>query len=191
MDYTSLGAVIYPQVAGLKRRVQSRINTQLQRRVRMLLRRQGLAQSGTYLWGANETRLNNNGVLSLTEDVYAYRQNAAHGLTVRTAATFDMGTGRIYGLSELFKTGVDYITPISQEISRQIMEQNIPLLREFVQIGPNQEYYLTETDLVIYFQTYDYTPYYVGIPAFPIAVESLRDFIDPRSLLYRLLPPRQ
>ncbi|MDP3488276.1 MAG: RsiV family protein [Bacillota bacterium] len=190
MDYAGLGTVVYPQVAGLKSRVQNRINTQLRRRICLLLRRQGQGQPNICLWGSNETQLNNNGVLSLTEDVYSYRQNAAHGLTMRTAATFDVVTGQVCGLSELFKTGADYITPISQEIRRQIDEQDIPLLREFTHIGPNQEYFLTETNLVIYFQTYDYTPYYVGIPKFPIAIESLRDLIDTRSLLHRLLPAK-
>jgi len=190
MEYATLGAVIYPRVEGLRNsRVQKHINTLLKRRVRSLLRRQGFGQPNTYLWGVNETRLNASGVLSITEDIYAYREHAAHGLTMRTAATFDLVSGRLYTLSELFRSGLDYITPISQEIKRQIEEKKIPLLRDFAFIAPNQEYYIAATALVVYFQTYDYTPYYVGIPEFPIPLDSLIDYLDEPSPLHRLIQP--
>ena len=102
--------------------------------------------------------------------------------------TVNVQTGRNYLLSQLFKPGVDYITPISNEIKRQIKERDIPLIAEFTAIAPNQTYFLHEDNLVIYFAIYEYTPYYVGIPEFPIPIVSLRDLIGPTSPLYRFLP---
>ncbi len=164
------GAVVYPQVTALKRRrVTQRINLLLSRKMRALLRHQSYSERDVYVWGDNTTHLNMNGILSLAMEVYA--------------------TGRNYLLSQLFKPGVDYITPISDEIKRQIKERDIPLIAEFTAIKPNQPYFLHEDDLVIYFAIYEYTPYYVGIPEFPIPIASLRDLIDVRSPLYRFLPP--
>lgn len=183
------GAVVYPQVTALRRRATERINLLLRHKMRRLLRQQSYSERDVYVWGDNTTKLNMNGILSLIMEVYAYRKGAAHGLALRDSATMNIRTGRNYLLSELFKPGVDYITPISEEIKRQIKERDIPLITEFAAIGPNQPYFLHEDDLVIYFAIYEYTPYYVGIPEFPIPIASLRDLIGPASPLYRFLPP--
>lgn len=188
MDNSYLGAIIYPQLADLPSSSSlRRINILLLRRVRELARKQGHGQKEVSLWGSNETRLNGSGILSLTQDIYSYRQNAAHGLTMRTSVTVNLQTGYPYTLTQLFTPKADYITPISAYIKRQIESKNIPLLREFVAIEPTQEFFLTETDLVIYFATYDYTPYYVGIPEFPIPIKDLRGIINSQSPLHRFL----
>lgn len=190
MDYSFIGSVVYPQVTALRStRVQNRLNTLLRRKTRELMRRQGYGQRDVYVWGDNTTQLNSSGILSITMDIYAYRKNAAHGLTMRDSATVNVETGQNYRLSQLFKPGADYITPISEEIKRQIEERDIPLIADFTAIKPDQTYFLHEDNLVIYFATYEYTPYYVGIPEFPIPIESLRGLIDERSPLYRFLPP--
>jgi len=183
------GAVVYPQVTALKSpKVQRRINLLLRRKMRELLRRQEYREPNVYVWGENTTQLNMNGILSLVMNVYAYRKGAAHGLALQDSVTVNVQTGRNYLLSQLFKPGVDYITPISNEIKRQIKERDIPLIAEFTAIAPNQTYFLHEDNLVIYFAIYEYTPYYVGIPEFPIPIVSLRDLIGPTSPLYRFLP---
>jgi len=165
------------------------MNALLRRKVRALLRQQGYQQKDVFVWGTNSTELNSNGILSIVMDIYAYRRHAAHGLTLRDSATMNVLTGHNYPLSELFCAGCNYITPLSEEIKRQIKERDIPLIAEFSQIKPNQSYFLRDDYLVIYFATYEYTPYYVGIPEFPIPIASLRPLIDEKSPLYRFLPP--
>ncbi|MBS3874149.1 MAG: DUF3298 domain-containing protein [Firmicutes bacterium] len=190
MDYSLIGAVVYPQVAAVPHnRSRVRMNALLRRKVRALLRQQGYQQKDVFVWGTNSTELNSNGILSIVMDIYAYRRHAAHGLTLRDSATMNVLTGHNYPLSELFCAGCNYITPLSEEIKRQIKERDIPLIAEFSQIKPNQSYFLRDDYLVIYFATYEYTPYYVGIPEFPIPIASLRPLIDEKSPLYRFLPP--
>jgi len=190
VDYSLIGAVVYPQVAAVPHnRSRVRMNALLRRKVRALLRQQGYQQKDVFVWGTNSTELNSNGILSIVMDIYAYRRHAAHGLTLRDSATMNVLTGHNYPLSELFCAGCNYITPLSEEIKRQIKERDIPLIAEFSQIKPNQSYFLRDDYLVIYFATYEYTPYYVGIPEFPIPIASLRPLIDEKSPLYRFLPP--
>jgi len=189
MDYSLQSAVVYPQVTAIERQVvQTRINRLLRHKVRQLLRRQEYRKKDVYVWGNNVTELNSSGILSIVMDVYAYRKHAAHGLTLRDSVTLNIKNGHNYKLQELFIPGVDYITPISEEISRQIKERDIPLIAEFKQIRPDQPFFLREDNLVIYFATYEYTPYYVGLPEFPIPFTALRPLIDQKSPLYRFLP---
>ena len=139
MDYSLIGAVVYPQVTAVHHnRSRVRMNVLLRRKVRSLLRLQEYKQKDVFVWGTNSTELNSNGILSIIMDVYAYRRHAAHGLTMRDSATLNVLTGHNYPLSELFCSGCNYITPISEEIKRQIKERDIPLIAEFSQIKPNQ-----------------------------------------------------
>ena len=90
-------------------------------------------------------------------------------------------------LSDLFQPGSDYIERISAMIKEQIEQQEIPLLRPFERIGPNEGYYLESENLVIYFQTYDYTPYYIGIPEFRIPYTAIADILAPNSPVRRIM----
>ncbi|MBT9135983.1 MAG: Anti-sigma-V factor RsiV [Firmicutes bacterium] len=190
MDYSLLSAVVYPQVTAVRhKRGRVRMNSLLRRKVRELLRLQEYGRRDVSVWGDNVTELSASGILSIVMNVYAYRRQAAHGLTLRDSVTMNVQSGHNYRLAELFRPGANYITPISEEIKRQIKERDLPLIAEFNQIKPNQPYFLREDNLVIYFATYEYTPYYVGLPEFPIPFTMLRDLIDEKSPLYRFLPP--
>jgi hypothetical protein len=127
-------------------------------------------------------------VFSLWYDVYSYQELAAHGLTVRNSMNFNLLTGRMYRLADLFKPSSDYIGVLSNIIKQQIEQQGIPLIKEFQQIRPNEGFYMTREALVIYFQTYEYTPYYVGIPEFRVPYQTLADILAQQGPAYRFLP---
>ena len=65
------------------------------------------------------------------------------------------------------------MSALSKQISEQLKERDLPLLNGFTVISPNQDYYLADKSIVIYFQLYEITPYYVGFPMFPISVYTL------------------
>jgi len=110
----------------------------------------------------------------------------AHGMTVLESVTFDVNTGRIYRLEDLFKENVDYVTPLSDIIKRQIRERNIPLIVDFTSIKPNQDFYIENRTLMIYFQLYELAPYVYGFVTFPIPTREIDDIIregSPLSIL--------
>lgn len=111
----------------------------------------------------------------------------AHGMTFAKSLTFDIRTGMNYSLREQFKPGTDYVQVISELIRVQIKERNIQLLGEFTVIRPDQDFYIADKVLVVYFQLYEITPYYVGFPMFPISVYSLQDIIAEDSPLGQML----
>lgn len=129
-----------------------------------------------------EIKNNQRGILSLNLIVYSFT-GGAHGMTVVKSLTFDTKTGKQYTLKELFKPNSDYVKALSSIISEDIKRWDVDLLAPFKQIRPDQDFYIADTSLVIYFQLYEITPYYWGFPYFPIAILDLKEIIRPNGPL--------
>lgn len=178
-------AIDYPVVVGMVNQiVQQKINTAILFLVKKLFRdqtnqliNQGYKNPRITVQGWYEIKTNERGILSLTIGNYTMAFPAAHGLTIIKSLTFDIHTGKAYRLNELFKSGSDYVEVISENIRKQIAEREIPLLGEFKGINPEQDYYIADKALVVYFQQYEITPYYVGLPMFPISVFDLQSIL--------------
>lgn len=136
--------------------------------------------------GFYEVKNNQRQVLSLSLSNYTYHQHAAHGMTYLQSLTFDMEKQKICKLEDLFKAGSDYVQVLSTLIQKQIKQRDIPLLNGFTTIQPNQDFYIADKTLVIYFQLYEISPYVVGFPMFPISVFDLTEIIDETGPLSRM-----
>lgn len=179
----------YPVVHGLKNAaVQHRINCAIQDMVKKMLSDQGYySNPRTQVTASYELKTNERGILSLSLNNYAFA-GGAHGMTIIKSLTFDVSTGRIYSLADLFKPGSDYQRVLSAIIEKQIKEREIPLINEFTGIKPDQDYYIADKALVVYFQLYDLTPYAYGFPEFPVTVYQVADIVDENGPLGRMLP---
>lgn len=95
-------------------------------------------------------------------------------MTVQSSHTFNLKTGQVYTLKDLFD-GDDYVAIINREIKKQIREKRLAeaLFEPFQSIKANQDFYLTNNALVVYFQLYEYFPYAFGIPEFKISTGHL------------------
>ena len=183
----------YPQVEGLDNvYVQEEINERILEQVEELILSQQVNDDDAIveITGDYMVKLNRQGLLSIRYEIYSYREHAAHGMTVAKSQTFDLNNGRLYQLHDFFISGSGYVQFINQEIKRQIVEKDVPLINNFVSISRNQDFYLYDIFLIIYFQLYEYTPYVYGFPQFEIPIASLRPYIRPGSPLTRLLPDR-
>lgn len=179
----------YPVVHGLKSiAVQRRINYAIQNMVKKMLSDQGYySNPRTQVTASYEVKTNERGVLSLSLNNYAFA-GGAHGMTIIKSLTFDVCTGRIYSLADLFKPGSDYQKVLSAIIEKQIKEREIPVINEFTGIKPDQDYYIADKVLVVYFQLYDLTPYAYGFPEFPITMYQVEDIVDENGPLGRMIP---
>jgi hypothetical protein len=182
-------SVKYPQVEGLADGlVQRMINHSILEAVYDLIRRQAYVGSPTMeVTGEYELKLHEKKLLSLLYENYGYAKHAAHGLTYKSSQTFNLEDGTEYALSDLFKPGSDYIGRISEIVKRQFKERDIPMLTEFTAIRADQDFYLTDKALGIYFQLYEYTPYVYGFPTFEIPYSELADIIDMEGPIGRLM----
>jgi len=181
----------YPEVSGLGPSVDSAINEPLKdwalealaggRRAVESAARAPEAPKQSEVVADYRVALNQDSLLSIVLTNYTYVAGAAHGLTVQTSDTFDLRTGRIYALQDLFQPGVDYIALLTEEVKRQIRERGLEesLLTPFESVKPTQKWYLTGDSLVLYYDQYEYWPYAWGIQEFPIALAGLRDVLAP------------
>jgi len=189
-------AIDYPYVLGIPNGfVQQKINNTILMLVNSLMEEQIqrlVAQGYAYpikatMQGWYEIKTNERGILSLSVGNYTYPYPAAHGLTIIRSLTFDVNTGRLYKLKDLFKQGSNYVKAISIIIQEQIKMRNISTLNGFSEINPDQDYYIADKALVVYFQLYEITPYVYGFPFFPISVYELDDIIDENGPLGKMI----
>ncbi|MBZ4645343.1 MAG: hypothetical protein PWR27_2037 [Petroclostridium sp.] len=166
--------ISYPQIAGLKdSEIQDKINGLIVDQVQQLVYDQ--IRNASEIKGGYKVKLNQKGILSLVLEQYSYATGAAHGTTQMKSVTVDLETAKVYELKDLFDPNSNYIERINRTIKKEIREKNIPLLVDFQGIKDNQRFYLTEKDIVLYYQLYEYTPYAYGIPEFNISFASISD----------------
>ena len=112
---------------------------------------------------------NKNNILSIPITNYEFT-GGAHGMTYLKSYNYNLLTGKEIKLKDIFSKN-DYENIINNYISKEI-EKNKGLYfigeNGFKGINSNQEFYIEEDGLVVYFQLYDIAPYYVGIPKFKI-----------------------
>jgi len=183
--------IYYPQVTGLQNQhVQQKINQTIAQLMQFLVQQQYEQQGAdafTEMIGTFEIKTNERNVLSLTLTNYAIAYHYAHGLTLKKSLTFDIRDGKNYTLQELFRSGSNYTDVLSKIVQKQIKARDIPLIGDFPGISPNQDFYIADKALVLYFQAYEITPGYIGIPMFPISVYELQDIIDENGPLGRMM----
>lgn len=192
MEYrTPLAEIYYPRVWGMRQTaVQESMNRQIVSQVQALIREQQRyqVQGQMSMTGLYELKTNQRGVLSLTQSNYAYTPPMAHGMTLLKSLTFDVTTAKAYSLGELFKPGSDYVAKLSEIVRAQIKERDLTLLDEFKGIAPDQDYYIADKALVIFFQLYEITAYVYGFPMFPISVYELQELVTEDGPLGRMIP---
>ncbi|MFK2825532.1 DUF3298 domain-containing protein [Bacillus sp. B190/17] len=181
--------VFYPRVTGMEnQRLERAMNETIAYQTQQLIKQQvgNMPTTVTEMIGSYEIKNNQRQVLSLSLSNYTYHFHAAHGMTYIKSLTFDLKQGKLCQLKDLFKPGSDYVKRLSDLIRVQIKQRDIPLLDGFTAIQPNQDFYIADKALVIYFQLYEITPYVVGLPMFPISVFDLQDIIDENGPLGRM-----
>ncbi|MGO4544772.1 DUF3298 and DUF4163 domain-containing protein [Paenibacillus sp. 2TAB23] len=168
-----------PYVSGGKNEAaDKKINHTIHQTVQQLVHSQGeLDDPNAQMLGYFEQKNNQKDYLSLSLYNYAFT-GGAHGMTLQHSLTFKQSTGQTYTLSQLFKPGSDYVGRISKIVSAQIKERKIETLEPFKSIRPDQDYYVADRSLVVYFQLYELSAYVYGFIYFPISVYDLQDIIN-------------
>lgn len=140
----------------------------------------------TYISGSYEIKTNEKGVLSLSLIGLA-NFGGAHPNTIINSLNFDTQTGHNYKLSELFLPDSNYVKVLSDMVYKQLVEQEIPLFEDFPGIQPDQDYYIADKSLVIYFQLYQVAPYVAGFPYAVIPIYQISNLIVEDGLLGKMI----
>ncbi|MUK90360.1 DUF3298 domain-containing protein [Ornithinibacillus sp. L9] len=188
VDFGRNKNIYYPRVDLQNQQLEQFINQQIVNQAQQLINQQigNLSTTVEEMLGTYEIKNNQRDILSLSQSNYTYHYQAAHGMTYMKSLTFDTKQGTLYKLSDLFKPGSNYINRLSSFIQLQIKERDIQTLEEFTKIKPDQDFYIADKTLVIYFQLYEITPYVFGFPMFPISVYNLQDILKEDGPLGRM-----
>lgn len=176
--------MLYPQVTGHENvNANALMNVKIRNAVMDLIKSLEQPDMKTIIDGSFEIKNNQRGVLSILL-IAMGEFGGAHPMTVAKSLTMDTATGENYSLHQLFKPA--YMEIINAEIRKQIKERDIPILDSFKGISPDQDYYVSDHTLVVYYQLYELSPYAAGFPYFPIPLYMLSSVIPENSLLDRL-----
>lgn len=113
---------------------------------------------------------NNSNIISFYIDYYQF-SGGAHGITNRIAYNIEKSSGIEMQLKDIFKDNYNYKNVINKEISRQISKDPDRYFTGkdgFNGIGDNQNFYIKNNTVVIYFGLYEIAPYAAGISEFII-----------------------
>ena len=116
-------------------------------------------------------------IISFYIDYYQFT-GGAHGITRRVPYTIDVESGEVLEISSLFNDKFDYKSVIDNEIRRQINEEEDKYFdkgKMFKGIDDTQKFYISDSDLIIYFNQYEIAPYSAGIIEFNIPISLFED----------------
>lgn len=185
--------VALPQidVYAIGRRHGFRIDLEGAEAVNKVLRERALGLIGELLWfgnlsGGYRVHVETPGLISVTMEYSGFQMPMAHPMHLRASVTANPATGQVYELADLF-VDEQYVEVLSDPVARCIAEQGLVPLVPFAGISPEQEFYLTEESLVLYYQLYELAPYAWGFPEFEIPLASLREIARPDGPIGLLL----
>lgn len=179
--------ILYPIVIGLENpATQRKINEEIFKQMLEIASELRQPDLVTYITGSYELKANQRDFLSLTQGQLG-NFGGAHPMTIIKALNMDVSTGKVYELRELFKSDSEYVKRISEIIASEIKERDILVLDEFKSIRPDQDFYIVDNNLIIYFQLYEISPYVVGFPYFSIPIYKLQDIIVEDGILSRMM----
>jgi hypothetical protein len=167
--------------------VPERVNILIRQLVEGMMLQQGWGQDNLLeMIGTFRVTLNKKGILSIRFENFSMLEMQAHPSTIVRGLTVDLKTGKAQQLSDFFKINSGYRLIISEEIKRQIKARGIELISDFNRINDDQEFYLTDKALVIFFQEGTLAPRVWGMLEFPIPYTLLANVINQEGLLARL-----
>ncbi len=117
-------------------------------------------------------------IISIRFDETVYLSESSKPYKEIKSITLNTDTGMEYLLSDFFKKRSNYKKILNNYIKKYIIEKNIDTVRDFIEIENEQEFYLTDSEVVIYFQPYVYTTRTYGPLMIPISYNSIKDILD-------------
>lgn len=132
-----------------------------------------------------DIKYNKNDFISAVEEQYTYT-GGAHGMTLRKTRNIDTIAQREIMLGDLFaEEGYkETLERMIRELREKHPDEYAELWAEPV-INQDQDFYITDTDLVIYYQPYELSYYARGFVEFPLRLSELRGYM--KEEYYRLV----
>lgn len=123
-----------------------------------------------------KVRYNKNNILSITV-VYGQYTGGANGLDVQRSYNFDLNTGKVIPLANVFDKNFDYKKVISAEVLSQMKANSenffSDAIKSFKGIKTDQPYYIENGNVVVYYGPFEIAPHSTGTPEFKVPFSKL------------------
>ncbi len=141
-----------PQKTSILKDVPKIINSKMNKTIKQMAVEMGSKNPDLEeMLGTYQTTLNRNGLLSIKLENFSNIKMQAHPWNIMQGMNFNLETGKTIDIFNLFKPGSNYRLIISREIKRQIEKRNIPIITKFERINDDQAFYLTDKEVVVFF----------------------------------------
>lgn len=131
-----------------------------------------------------------NNLLNLEIQGYYYPIGAAHGMPSMKTPVINLATGKFYTLGDLFMGGVNWINELNKIIKNMIetdKKYEYVFKDQFKGIKENQDFYIDDNNLYIYFPPYEIGPYSSGFVTFKIPFSEIQGMINENGEFYKEL----
>lgn len=112
----------------------------------------------------------------------------AHGMTYLDSYNYNLRNGKRLKLSDMFKKDIDYKKIVNSYINKIISENKDIYFQDedkFNGISDNQQFYIEDDGVVVYFSAYEIAPFYVGIPKFKLTFEEFGQYFNDKYICKR------
>jgi hypothetical protein len=186
----------YPKVSDLRHKsAEAGINRYIKKEVHRILKENGYGSDESKKFtGGYLVKLNKRGTLCIIIEIYIYVKGETHGTTIRRPINISLKDARVYHIDDLFSRSIKkskFIGIINEIIKQNIKVKDLKLTKEFEGVMLDQDYYLTEDSIVIFFQNGKYTDIGFGFPEFTIAFSNILEIINNKGPIGRLLRDRE
>lgn len=124
---------------------------------------------------------NKNHVLSTILNLMAFVNNSGPEYNELDNYNFDLLTGNIITLKDIFNEDVDYVDVVTKYVKYKISQNPDLFYPEIdIEIPDDQSFYLTDDGVVIYFGLDEISDAKFGIPKFKMSFEKFSPYIRPR-----------
>lgn len=119
---------------------------------------------------------------------YYYPFGAAHGMPYRKTPSIDLTTGEFYSIGDLFMGGVYWLGELNKIIEHMIAsdpQYEYVYKDGFKTISFEQDFYVDDENLYVYFPPYEIAPYSAGFVTFKIPFDNIQGMINKRGNFYK------
>lgn len=180
-ENSHLRTYVYPRLEGLP-------NQSVERKLNAYLKKIGTPAPTTSHDSMNTTYgllMQRGPLLELMMDSYDYPQGAAHGMPGQMALMINLSDGTVYNISDLFKSGANYLARLSNGVRAQDKQHVLDTFSKFTGVTKHDGYYLTNTGVAVFFSPYEWTPFALGFPTFTVPFEYLSSILNRQSSLWQ------
>lgn len=179
----------YPQIACMENPIiERKINKEIYNLLLSMIPELTQLDITTYITGYYEIKTNERGILSFILTGMG-EFHGAHPINVIRGMNIDTVTGKVYELKELFRPDSNYVMKLTAIGYEQLKKQGTALYDgRFKEIRTDQDYYIADKNLIIFFQQYEIGPRQSGFPYFSVPIYDIEDLIKENGILERLLP---